>query len=111
MDEKAFCFIGAAFQFEINQTYQKISKPKRNQKAKITHRISRRIPKITNKYLKGETMPEYKDPRDKRINFRMTSEDLYKLKVLAALHESSLTQAVVQLINEKYEESQSKNKI
>ena len=56
-------------------------------------------------------MPEYKDPRDKRINFRMTSEDLYKLKVLAALHESSLTQAVVQLINEKYEESQSKNKI
>ena len=53
-------------------------------------------------------MPIYKDPRDKRINFRMTSEELFKLKSLAALHESSLTQTVVQLINEKYEETQQK---
>ena len=58
--------------------------------------------------MKGEIMPIYKDPRDKRINFRMTSEELFKLKSLAALHESSLTQTVVQLINEKYEETQQK---
>ena len=56
-------------------------------------------------------MPEYKDPRDKRLNFRMTQEEVFKLNVLAEIVESSLTQTVVQLINEKYAELESKKKI